>query len=154
MKLTIELIPKTSWYSNVRSEVSDAEWDAIRHAVYQRAGYKCEICGGTGDEHPVECHEVWSYDDEKHVQELERMIALCPSCHEVKHFGYASSRGHRTRALEHLCDVNDWSRSKGIEYVQACFDKWRKRSQHEWTVDISILEGPEYERFLEDKGII
>ena len=29
MKLTIELVPQTAWYSNVRSNVSKAEWDVF-----------------------------------------------------------------------------------------------------------------------------
>ncbi len=27
MKLTIELVPKTAWYSNVRSNVTASKWD-------------------------------------------------------------------------------------------------------------------------------
>lgn len=149
--LEVKLVPKTSWYNNVRKQVSDEEWDLIRKAVYRRADYECEVCGGQGDEHPVECHEVWSYDDAAHVQTLERMIALCPACHEVKHFGYASSQGHQTRAMEHLAEVNDWSFQTAIQHVENAFDTWRKRSKHEWTVDTSILEGDKYEQWLENQ---
>lgn len=39
---------------------------------------------------PVECHEVWDYDDDRKIQRLERRVALCPACHEVKHAGLAS----------------------------------------------------------------
>jgi hypothetical protein len=49
MKLTIELVPKTSWYSNVRSNVSKDEWDKIKKKCYIKANYKCEICNGIGD---------------------------------------------------------------------------------------------------------
>jgi len=153
MKLTIELVPKTSWYSNVRSEVSDREWDAIRKAVYRRADYECEICGGTGDEHPVECHEVWEYDDENHTQCLKRMIALCPDCHQVKHIGYASTQGNAHEAAEHLAEVNGWTLTEAMEYIEDSFEEWRKRSQHEWTVDTSILDCEEYDRFLESRGV-
>lgn len=47
-RLAVELVPRSSWYSNVRSHVSDAEWDRLRKPVYQRAGSRCEICGGRG----------------------------------------------------------------------------------------------------------
>jgi len=153
MELTIELVPKTSWYSNVRSEVSDREWDAIRKAVYRRADYKCEVCGDTGDEHPVECHEVWHYDDENHTQRLKRMIALCPDCHQVKHIGYASTQGKGHEAAEHLAKVNDWTLFEAMEYIQDSLEQWRERSQHEWTLDTSILNCEEYERFLEERGV-
>lgn len=82
-RLTVELIPSTSWFTNVRSHLPTGEWDLVRRAVYRRARYRCEVCGGRGGgpdgpNHPVECHEVWAYDDEHHVQRLERLVALCP----------------------------------------------------------------------------
>ncbi len=79
-RLTVELVPKTSWYNNIRALVDELDWDRIRRQVYRQADYRCEICGGRGPEHPVECHEVWRYDDRTHVQMLVRMIALCPAC--------------------------------------------------------------------------
>ena len=67
MRLTIELVPESCWYSNVRSEVSKATWDVLRKAAYKKAGYVCEICGGKGPTYPVACHEMWSYDMDKGV---------------------------------------------------------------------------------------
>lgn len=153
MKLTIELVPKTSWYNNVRSEVSDAEWEAIRGAVIRRANHKCEICGSNGGEAPLECHEVWEYDDENHIQQLKRIIALCPDCHQVKHIGYASTQGKKQEATEHLTKVNGWTRTEAQRYIGKSFKQWYKRSQHEWTVDTSILDCEEYERFLKEHGV-
>lgn len=138
--LTIELVPKTSWCSNVRSRVSKEQWDMIRRDVYQRAGYKCEVCGGKGPEHPVECHEKWAYHDDAHVQELRRMPALCPSCHRVKHIGKAAVDGKMEEAIRHLKNVNGWTVDQAGLYVERAFKKWRTRSQHRWTVDTSILE--------------
>jgi hypothetical protein len=138
--LTIELVPKTCWYSNVRSHVSREEWDRLRHAVYRAAGNACEICGGRGSRWPLECHEVWRYDDELHVQKLERLIGLCPQCHEVKHIGLAGVRGRQGKALAHLARVNGWSQEDARLYLEACFEQWSRRSQHEWTLDISYLD--------------
>lgn len=87
MKLTIELVPSTSWFSNLRSLLSSEEWDKIRRGCYKNANYKCEICSGVGPKHPVECHETWEYDEKQGIQKLIGLIALCPSCHEVKHVG-------------------------------------------------------------------
>jgi hypothetical protein len=138
--LTIELVPKTCWYSNVRSHVSPEEWDRLRGIIFERAGRVCEICGGRGRKWPVECHEVWHYDDEHHVQKLERLIALCPSCHEVKHIGLAGVRGKQAQALAHLARVNGWSMQDARLYLEACFEQWSRRSSHQWTLDISYLE--------------
>ena len=71
MKLTIELVPQSSWGNNLRSEanLSKGQWDKLRKESYRKANYKCEICGEKGPKWPVECHEIWHYDDEKHTRE-------------------------------------------------------------------------------------
>lgn len=140
IRLTIELVPETCWYSNVRSNVSKEDWDIIRKKTYTQAGYLCEICGGKGNKWPVECHEVWHYDDERHIQILERMIAVCPSCHEVKHIGFASVRGRFSRAISHLAYINGWTIEQAEEYVGAQFILWKERSKHQWKLNIECLK--------------
>lgn len=139
MKLTIELVPSTCWFSNVRSEVSKKRWDYIKSKVASQAYYMCEICGGEGEKHPVECHEVWSYDSKAGIQKLERMIALCPDCHMVKHIGLAQMQGRGGRALRHLMKVNNLTRKKAEACIAEAFRVWAMRSQKEWTLDISHL---------------
>lgn len=139
-KLTIELVPKTVWFKNLRSELSQEEWDKLRKATYKSAGYKCEVCGGKGPKHPVECHEIWEYDDENKIQKLLGLIALCPSCHEVKHIGLAQMNGNYERARKHLAKVNGWSEEDAEYYIQAQFEIWALRSQFDWKLDLSWLE--------------
>lgn len=139
MRLTIELVPATSWFSNLRSMLCKEQWDYIRKECYKKAGYKCEICGGRGDKWPVECHEIWDYDDTNRLQKLTGLVALCPKCHEVKHFGLAEMRGRGKEALYHLCSVNEWGLPIGEQYVNDAFATWLKRSGHKYTVDISWL---------------
>lgn len=97
LKLTIELVPSTDFYSNVRSNVTQKEWDVIRKKSYERASNKCEICGDAGTnqgvKHKVECHEIWEYNDESHIQKLIGLISLCPNCHKTKHAGLAQIKG-------------------------------------------------------------
>lgn len=137
--LTVELVPSTCWFSNLRSELSQEEWDRLRLPFFEQAGYRCELCGQRGTEHPVECHEVWEYDDQRHIQRLRGLVALCPSCHEVKHIGYASTVGRAGQARAHLARVNGWSMESVDLYLEAQFEQWSRRSQHEWTLDISWL---------------
>lgn len=139
-RLTIELVPRTCWFSNVREQVSRSDWNRIRSRVYEQAGRLCEICGGRGSRHPVECHEVWEYDEAAGVQRLVRMIAVCPSCHEVKHIGLAGMRGRGDIARAHLAKVNGWTPEFAARYVNDAFDLWRRRSSRNWSLDISILE--------------
>ena len=139
VRLSVELVPASCWCENVRSVVTAREWDRLRKAVYARADNKCEICGEQGRRHPVECHEIWSYDDTTKVQRLERLIALCPSCHEVKHLGLAEVRGRARQAMLHLQRVNGWTEQQTIEYVAAQFDLWAARSKHAWKTELEKL---------------
>lgn len=138
-KLTVELVPKTAWWSNVRSNVTRTEWERCKNYVKRRSGSKCEICGGVGKRYPVDCHEVWFYDDEKQIQTLVDLIALCPPCHEVKHFGRAQALGFGERALEHLCRVNGWSMERAVKYVTLQSQIWALRSRYPWELDVSFL---------------
>jgi hypothetical protein len=139
MKLEIELVPQTSFYNNVRSLVSKERWDILRRNCYQKAGYKCEICGGVGEKWPVECHEVWQYDDEKHTQTLIRLIALCPNCHKVKHFGRSQITGDGELAFSHFMKVNKIKEAEAKKEINKAANIWEKRSQYPWEVDITWL---------------
>jgi 5-methylcytosine-specific restriction endonuclease McrA len=145
MKLTIELVPQTAWYSNVRSNVTAAEWDVLRKECYKKAGYKCEVCAGKGPKHPVECHEIWDYNDETHKQTLLGLIALCPDCHSTKHVGLAQIQGRFDVVLNKLMTVNEMTKKGAEKYVNECFDVWEKRSQNNWELDITFLEKKEDE---------
>ena len=80
-KLTCELIPTTTHYTNVRSILSQSIWDKLRKTSYKKANFKCEICGDTGINqgyrHNLECHEVWVYTKDG-VQLLKELVSLCP----------------------------------------------------------------------------
>ena len=138
--LTIELVPKTAWNINVRSEVSDSEWNRIKKLTYRKANYICEVCGGKGKKWPVECHEIWNYDDETHIQTLKGLIALCPQCHQVKHIGLAQIKGKYEEAKRHLAKVNGYSNKESEKYIRKQFELWTSRSKYEWTLDCSWLE--------------
>ena len=140
MKLTIELVPKTAWYSNVRSNVSSSEWDILRKDCYVKANHKCEICGGIGHRHPVEAHEVWEYNNNNKTQTLKRLIALCPNCHKTKHVGLAKIRGEVETVINQLMNVNGMNRCEALEYIDKSFDIWRDRSQHEWELNIDYIK--------------
>ena len=140
IKLTMELIPKSSPFKNVRSEVSASEWNRIRKAVYATANYKCEICGGVGKKHPVECHEIFEYDVENKEQKLVRLISLCPPCHEVKHMGFAQIRGRGAQARKHLKEVNGWTDKETDDYIREQFKLYHERSKTNWTLNLDELE--------------
>ena len=139
-RLSIELVPETCWMSNVRSCVTSADWDTLRRECYKSANHTCEICGGRGTDHPVECHEVWSYSMKTKTQKLERLIALCPTCHEVKHIGLAEMNGRHQIALAHLIIVNGWGMAELKAHYEESFTEWKARSQFQWKLDLSFLD--------------
>ena len=71
----------------------------------ENAQMVCEICGSpstrNGRTVRPDCHEKWVFEFRAGtpVQRLERLIALCPACHQVQHSGLARvqglGRGHR-----------------------------------------------------------
>jgi hypothetical protein len=139
--LFVDLIPSTSWFTNVRSCVDPGEWDALRTMVYRRAGHCCEVCGtarGQGRDR-LEAHERWSYDEGTATQTLRRLIALCWSCHRTTHYGFAEVTGTADEALTHLCAVNGWTRAAAQVHVDAAYELWSRRSRHRWRLDLSIL---------------
>jgi hypothetical protein len=150
LKLTIELVPSTSWFTNLRSLMTERQWDFVRQACYVKARHRCEICNGRGAKHPVECHEVWEYDDKRNTQTLLRTIALCPDCHKVKHIGLQMKIGMHAfeRSLTHFMHVNELTAEQAEEYVMMAFAQHHARSQREWTLDVSWIEReyPDYFR--------
>ena len=140
LKLTIELVPSSSWFNNVRAVLTRKQWDVLRKQVYTQAWDTCQICGGVGPKHPVECHEIWHYDDNKLIQTLVGMIALCPNCHMVKHIGYAEVSGRFALAVKHLMKINKLTKAEAGKVISEAFSKWVERSKKSWTVDISQLK--------------
>lgn len=139
-KLTIELVPASQWRDNLRSHLKKGQWDAVRYACYQRANHKCEVCGGNGWNHPVECHEIWDYNDQAKIQKLLGLIALCPQCHQVKHIGLAAVRGKFAEAIGQLMKVNEWPQELAEAYAIRQFEIHQLRSQMKWSIDLSWLD--------------
>lgn len=144
LPLPIELVPTTAWWSNVRSNVTSSQWKKIKAIVFEASGHKCEICGGVGKNHPVECHEVWEYDEKEKFQKLLKFQALCPLCHQVKHIGLTGSFifgiHALDRAMERFQIINELSSSDAVLFHDFFWQQWRERSKYEWKIDISLLE--------------
>jgi len=142
--LKLELVPRTSFGNNLRALMSRKEWDTVRKLQYKLAGGVCEICGAKGKDQgrrwDLECHERWDYDDRTHTQTLAGLIALCPFCHEVCHFGHTQIKGRANQALHHLMQVNECTLKQASLIVGEAQIKWLERSIHKWTLELSWLE--------------
>lgn len=143
MKLTIELVPKTAWYTNVRTNVTSEQWNNIRNKSYAIANNVCEICGDTGKSqgynHNVECHEIWDYNDANKTQTLTGLISLCPYCHKCKHPGLAQINGELNIVINQLMKVNNITKNEAEKLLDDAFNIWRERSKHKWNLDIEFI---------------
>lgn len=138
LKLKIELVPEISWFKSLREHIDRNDWDRIRKKTYGDYGHKCGICDAEGR---LNCHEIWEYDDKKHVQKLVGFIALCDMCHHVKHIGLAkilADEGKLNyREVEaHFMKVNQCDLLTLVNHRARAFEQWEERSRHEWTIDL------------------
>jgi len=136
--LNIELVPQTAWYINLRNRNKE-EWDILRKMVYSLyGGNKCGVCKVSGK---VNCHEIWDYDDNSHIQKLIGFIALCDLCHHVKHIGLAdilSSKGELDfdKVVNHFIRINNCTKNIFEKYREEAFKKWRERNQYKWELNL------------------
>jgi hypothetical protein len=87
----------------------------------------------------IEAHERWSFDKVKHVQKLERLVALCHRCHTATHMGLAGIRGLKSHALAHIQKVNGWSREKVITHSIEQRVNYKERGKEKWNINIDII---------------
>lgn len=138
MLLTVELIPKTCFFVNCRSILTQGEWDKVRKQVYKNVNYKCEIC-----ENPygnIEAHEIFEYDDENKIQKLISIAGLCKNCHSCKHPGLAQIQGRYEKMLNHFSKINQLSLELSEIEMEKAFVIWNERSKYNWKLDISHLK--------------
>lgn len=140
--LFVDLIPRNCWFTNVRYAIAPADWERLRHQIYGRAEYRCEVCGGKGQ---LEAHERWDYNAGQQVQSLRRLIALCHDCHQATHFGLAQIRSVGHEAFDHLLKVNQWDCQTGHRHVEEAFALWQNRNQIAWELDLSMITAAGYQ---------
>ena len=140
--LFVDLVPRSCWFTNVRSCVTKQDWERLRRPILHRAGYRCEACGDGEDRATcrwLEVHERWHYDHDTGVQALRRLICMCSPCHLVTHFGYANVTGRTAEAFAHLERVTSMTHDQAHAHVRAAEDLWLDRSARTWTLDLTML---------------
>jgi hypothetical protein len=144
--LTIDLVPKTSFYNNLRKVVSVNTWNILRKRTYSQYKVTCGICGVKNVD--LDCHELWDYNDANCVQKLTGLIAICKNCHMIKHHGYANILAHKGQLdmkelIAHFLKVNNCTEAEYMSHKTHAFKEWTERSTKEWTVDLG-----EYEQYV------
>ena len=142
MKLKLELVPKTSWYTNLRKLLNAKDWSMISRYVRDSYNRTCMYCGFVEDLSKrlyTECHEVWTYKviNNIYVQQLDSFECLCKNCHLVHHWGYAnaSRKVNMDSLTEHACKVNNCTYDEWTDHICESSVEWLGRSEHEWKLD-------------------
>ena len=140
LALEAEVVPETCMFSNLRSVLTPEEWRKVADKTYIESAHRCRVCGGKGDKHPVEAHEIWDYNMGTLTQTLVGVTSLCPPCHEVKHIGLAGIRGRAEIALARLKWLNNFSDAALSAYIEQTYSIYEERSIFEWDLNISYIE--------------
>jgi hypothetical protein len=150
VRLTIELLPETSWGKNLRDVLSPYKWQKLSKQIQENADYKCEIClrkKGEGITR-LNCHEVWDYNQETKLQKLIQLHSLCFECHCVKHMGYSRSQDwiDTNSITQHFLKVNGVTIEEFKKHDHEAALAWRERNEIEWKIDFG-----EFGYLLEDE---
>lgn len=137
-KLYIDMIPKTTYFKNVRSLFSENDWNLIRHHIYSRCDYKCECCNKKKNRY-LEAHERWLFDETTQTQKLVRIIALCKLCHSATHYGHSKRTKNMDKINNHIKKINNYNEDELKEHIKDGYDIWKSRNKIKWNLDFSIL---------------
>lgn len=140
--LHVDMIPASSFGASLSNLLTPQNWREIRKHSHRAAGYVCEICGE--NDGPIECHEVWRFDDVKTVdgkgvQTLLRMLSLCTCCHEMFHPGLAAIRGRAGAVASRIKAVNCWTNREHDVVVRYMNTVHAARSRKSWCLDLSLV---------------
>ena len=137
-ELFIDMIPKTSYFKNVRSIFTEEDWNLIRHHIYERTGHRCECCGAKRFKY-LEAHERWTFNYATQTQKLVRIIALCRLCHQATHYGHSKVTKEIKKINEHLKKVRKMNDEELNNHIKEAYEIWEDRNKVKWTIDISLI---------------
>ena len=147
------LVPEPLWGENLRRYLKKEDWDFLRKHTYAQSSQRCSICGGKGEQWPVECDEVWEYrlsEGARGIAVLIGLRALCPRCHRVNHLGKAKIDGYYNETIKHMAYINYWSLKRAKQTAEEAFQIFEERSQKDWLMayDDERNWNPSVERIL------
>lgn len=139
MKLELELVPSTAFYSNIRKIVSETDWKKISKTIRRLHNNKCQLCGSIEKpyrKYYMHCHEVWDFDYETKKQSLVKLECLCPECHSIKHYCHSINIGISEKELvSHACKVNNCNIATFKDHIAIAFVAWQVKSTIEYSFD-------------------
>ncbi|MEU7631837.1 hypothetical protein AB0C34_17885 [Nocardia sp. NPDC049220] len=142
-----DLLPPNTHGSNLRGLLTRQMWDRLRTPVCDAAGNRCEICGvqTIRNRRPArpDCHEKWAFKfvSGRLMQQLQRLIALCPGCHQVQHVGRARMNGFEAQVIFQLRELNGWTAEQAAEDLDRASHRVAFLHRFDWDLDLSALTG-------------
>ena len=142
------MVPQPLWNTNLRYLLTPKKWQEIRKHELKRVTdteyrYRCEIC--TRPKDSLDCHEIWDYNEETHIQTLNGLIMLCKQCHLIKHIGFSTGLAMEGKCnfdglIKHFCHINKLTPADFYEHYLEEFSKWERRSKHtDWKQDLKYI---------------
>ena len=114
-------------------------WGKIKAFAKSEADGKCAICGKPIKNHFYE--DVWKYHEIKNTMQLEKVIAVCSSCHKVIHALDDGVPKITKGIVNHFIMVNN---CKEKDFNRACkdvIDDLNRRSLiNAWKINIMVLK--------------
>ena len=149
--LTHPTLPEPLHGTNPRSIMGSKAWDIARREVYAANNYHCWACGKyapyniekkkfESTENCLHAHEAYIFDYKNCSVKLNKIVAVCPTCHNAIHI-------QRSQAMydKGIFDEEDmWiiinNKEKVLKLDTSCWQKWRL-----------IHKGKEYYSQFKDK---
>jgi hypothetical protein len=66
--LTIEMVPRPLHGRSLAKQLPRWIWHVLSREVREPAESRCQTCSAESGR--LDCHEVWAYDDERHIARL------------------------------------------------------------------------------------
>jgi hypothetical protein len=147
LRLEPILIPRPLWGVNAHTLVSEECWQKIRRDTFLRDQNRCVICE---QQKPLECHEIFSFDDDHGVAVLVRMESRCADCHACNHLGRLQKRNPAAfkRALKYIGTINRIAPPEVVRLAKEAFRVHKTRTRP-WDMKVAqdlMLKYPELAR--------
>ena len=125
--LGMPVIPPQMFFMAPRNFMGPKAWNKMRKECYEKAGYKCEVCGYQCEPGKMHAHEVYDIDYKTGESKFIRPVGLCIWCHlynihvsraltEYKHGNPIYSAERLLEATEHGFQVIEkWNNSHSEE---------------------------------------
>ena len=128
LKLLPVLIPKPLWGINAHNLLVGECWQRMRRDTFLRDKNRCVICG---EQKPLQCHEVFSFDDAEGIAVLTKLESRCEVCHDCNHLGrlYKTDPDAFKSALAYLGVINQLDPPDVIRLVKEAFRLHKTRTR-------------------------